>query len=153
MKSIILTAVLSAMIAMSLTAQNQWPILIGKEGTKTTYLQNGNYHTFALKGNNGEVFFAAGIITTGVGVVYSGLALIAHLDNNTDKTSKYLTNAKITLLSGLGLMTIGITFGVISHSHQKKSVNNYNTPKPGRTENVIISIGFTGEGAGVRLRF
>jgi hypothetical protein len=43
MKSIILATTLSAIILMNLTAQNQWPILIVKEGHKNTYQQNGKY--------------------------------------------------------------------------------------------------------------
>lgn len=125
MKSIILVAVLSAMNAMNLTAQNQWPIFIGKEGSKTTYQQNGKYLTQkelakVLKSNaesNKEynisatldktagVFIISGIISSGAGLAYTGLSLIAYMDSNNDKVSKYRTNAGITLLSGLGLIS------------------------------------------------
>ncbi|MCX6328381.1 MAG: hypothetical protein NTZ85_02545 [Bacteroidia bacterium] len=174
MKSIILTAVLSTMISMNLTAQNQWPIFIGKEGSKTTYQQNGKYLTQkelaeVLKSNTESikeynksaildktagVFIIPGFISSCAGVVYSGLALIAYIDSNNDKASKYRTNAGITLISGVGLIIIGGTFVRSSGSHLTKSINNYNnTLKTGRTGNVIIYFGFTGEGVGVRLRF
>jgi hypothetical protein len=174
MKSIFLTAVLSAWIALNLAGQNQGPIIMGKEGKNTTYQQNGKYlHHKELAGllrsnsgsakeynksaalsTTGGVFLLTGIASTATGVVYSGLSLIAHLDNNNDKVTRYLTNADITLLSGLVLMTLGFDFVIKSVKHLNKSVYYYNsTLKNGRIENSQIYIGLTGSGIGIRLRF
>jgi hypothetical protein len=174
MKSIILTAVLSGMIAMNVTAQNQLPIIIGKKGIEITFQQNGKYLTHrelaeVLKSNAesikeykksatlykpARVFWLAGLYSSSAGVVCSGLSLIAYIRKHNDDAIKYRNYAGITLLSGLGLITLGITLDIPSVSHLKKSVNNYNnTLKTGRIENGIIYFGFTGEGVGVRLRF
>jgi hypothetical protein len=174
MKSMILSAVLSTLFALNLSGQNQGPIIMGKEGKKTTYQQNGKYlnhkelaailktnpesvkeyNKNAALSSTGVVFLITGFFSSCAGVVYSGLSLIAHYDDNKDKASKYLTNSEITLLSGLGLMTIGIAFGGTSQSHFKKSINNYNgSLKTGRIENSQIYIGLSGSGIGIRLRF
>ena len=167
----ILLAVLSALLTLNLTGQNQGSIIIGKGHN---YQQNGKYldhkelaailrtnpesvkeyNKNAALSSTGIVFILTGIFSVSTGVVYSGLSLIAHQDNNKDKASKYLTNSEITLLSGLGLMAVGIVFGTTSGSHLKKSINNYNgSLKTGRIENSQIYIGLSGSSIGIRLRF
>jgi hypothetical protein len=174
MKSIILSAVLSALLTLNLTGQSQGPITMGKQGRVLTYQQNGKYLTFRELGDvlklntesfkeykktetldkTGGMFLMTGIISSSAVVVYSGLSLIARLDNNKDKAYKYLTNAGIIFLSDLGLIIMGNIILDRKEAHMRKSINYYNnTLKTGRTENVIIYIGFTGEGVGVRLRF
>ena len=174
MKSMIISSVLSAMLILNLAGQNQGPITMGKQGRALTFQQNGKYLTFkelgdVLKSNTeslraykktetldktGGMFLMTGIISSSAGVVYSGLSLIARLDNNNDKAYKYLSNAGIIFLSGLGLIIMGNTILDRKEEHMRKTINNYNnTLKTGRTENVIIYIGFMGEGVGARLRF
>jgi hypothetical protein len=172
MKAIILIVVLSAIIAMNLTAQNQLPILVGKKEGRTTYQQNGKYltkkelsevlnsNTESIKEYNESasmkitagIFIVPGIISLCTGVVYASLSRIAIVSDNRDLASKYQTTGIITLLSGLGLTIIGCTIAAKSEAHITKSINNY-TLKTGRIENGIIYFGFTGEGVGVRLRF
>jgi hypothetical protein len=171
MKTMILSAVLSALLTLNLIGQNQGSIIMGKDHN---YQQNGKYlnhkelaailkanpesvkeyNKSATLSSTAIVFLLTGISSCSAGVVYSGLSLIAHRDDNKDTASKYLTNSEITLLSGLGLMTIGIAFAGTSGSHLKKSIDNYNgSLKTGRIENSQIYIGLTGSGIGIRLRF
>jgi hypothetical protein len=174
MKSIIIAFVLSAITAGNLSAQNQFPVYIGKEGNKTTYQQNGKYLTKkelaeALKSNAESIndynessvlgltaglFIIPGIISTCTGVVYACLSRVAFITGDKDQASKYQINGVITLLSGLGLTVIGGSIAGASNTHLTRSINNYNnTLKTGRAENAVIFVGFTGEGLGVRLRF
>ncbi len=174
MKSIILTTALSVIIVMNLTAQNQIPILMGKEGHKTTYQQNGKYlsrkelaevlksnkeslqeyRKSATKDKTAGLFIIPGLITGGGGLVFSGLALGARIDNNHDQETKYMLAGSISFLSSLGLLIIGGTIAGSADKHLARSINNYNNSlNTGRTGNVTICFGFTPEGIGVRLRF
>jgi hypothetical protein len=174
MKSRVITTVFGCIITLNLTAQVTSPIIIGKEGHRSTYQQNGRnltqkelavvlksntfsvkeYKKCAARSNTGVVFVLAGMISSGAGVVCSGLSLISRLDDNNDKASDYLTYSGITLLSGLGLITIGAVIGGSSVSHLKKSINNYNgSLKNGRIENTKIYFVLNKNGVGVQLRF
>jgi hypothetical protein len=174
MKSIILATALSAFFVMNLTAQNQWPILLGKEGHKTTYYQNGKYlsrkelaevlkfnkeslqeyRKSASRNVTAGVFIIPGMIAGGGGLVFSGLALGARIDDNHDKETKYMLTGSLSMLSSLGLLIVGGTIAGSGERHLVRSINNYNNSQnPGRTGDVTICFGFTREGVGVRLRF
>jgi hypothetical protein len=174
MKSMILSAVLSAMIALNLSAQNQLPNFIVYDGHKSTYQQNGKYLTQeelaeVLKSNmesvkeynkrealskTGAAFFILGFLSSSGAVLSTTSALKAHIDGNNDKASKIINGAEIALWGGLGLITISAVIGGTSKSHLRKSINNYNNSlKTGKIENGKIYFGFSGNGIGVRLRF
>jgi uncharacterized protein len=156
------------------TALPSGSIIVREEGKYQTYQQNGRYFTHKqlstiLKANPGSVkeynksealsktgvvFLLTGVVSSGTGIVYSGLSLIAHMAGNNDNASRYFSNSKITLLSGLGLMTVGFAFGGSSVHHLKKSINNYNDSlKTVRVENSQVFFGMTGSGIGIRLKF
>jgi hypothetical protein len=173
-KQVILVTALLAMIVMNLTAQNQWPILLGKDDHKTTYQQNGknlsrNELAVTLKSNKESLqeyrksaarevsagfFIIPGLIAGGGGLVFSGLAVGALFDNNHDREREYGLATGLSLFSCIGLLTIGGKIAGSGEKHLVRSINNYNNSlNTGRTGNVTICFGFTREGVGIRLRF
>jgi hypothetical protein len=174
MKSIILATALSAIIVMNLTAQNQQPILLGEEGHKTTYQQNGKYLSrkelaevlksnkeslpeykkSAAKNASAGVFIIPGLIVGGGGLVYSGKALIELIIKNDENLNRDRNIVELSLLSSLGLLIIGGTIAGSGERHLARSINNYNNSlNTGRAGNVTVCFGFTREGVGVRLKF
>jgi len=174
MKSVNLIVILFTIIGMNLSAQDHLPGPIVEEAHKTSYQQDGKYLTKRelaeiLRSNSasekeynksaklskiGGTGTALGIIFLVEGMTATRFSLKAHLDGNDSKASRIMTNSDIALISGLSLLTIGITFGGISVHHLKKSINSYNgTQKQSKIENGIFFFGITGEGVGVGLRF
>ena len=180
MKSGIIAVIFCGMITLNITAQNPGQIIIGKENKKTTYQQNGKYLTQeelaeVLKSypatareyqvsssleNIGMAFAIPGVLMTGVGGIFGVskvlgiMGEIAYFNDNPEKSNRYHKYADITAISGLGMMIVGCTFHFMSISVQKRSVSIYNGINPaGRIENIKIYFSFTGNGAGVRLKF
>jgi len=174
MKSIVLTTVLSVLVALNLNAQFKGSIQIAIEGGRKTYLQNGNHlthkqlceilrlNTESIKECNKSVnldvtagfFIIPGFLSLIAGVGCSGLSLIAYVSHHDDQAIIYAKCTGIALLSGPGLIIIGSKIAGHSQAHLKKSINNYNntgiTPRP---EIITIGVGLTGDGVGLRLRF
>jgi hypothetical protein len=180
MKSCILIVILCFLVSLTLTAQNQGPIIISREGIKTTYLQNGIFLTQeelaeVLQSNPvsareyqisssidkiGMVFVVPGLLLTGMGGIFNVSHVLgfmgdmAYFGGDTDQAHKFRRYANIAALSGIGLIAAGCTFHFISISVQKKSVRMYNGINPaGRIENGKLYFGFTGNGVGVQFRF
>lgn len=174
MKSFFISVLIGTVITMNLFSQNQGQITIRKEGRKTTYEKNGKLLNnmelaAALKLNDasrkefrksealsttGAVFVITGFVSTCTAVVFSGLSIITAINDNHDKSSQYLADAGIILLSGLGLMTVGCVFGVSSVHHKTTSINNFNNGlNTGRRDKATIIVGLTGKGVGMRIKF
>ena len=180
MKSGIITVILFCIIAQNISAQVIDSIIIKKENRKTVYLQNGRYlsqkelvdvlksrpesaaeyHYSSSLDKIGAVLVFPGAIITGLGGFVSVSHIlgfmgdVASISGDTDKASEFRKYAGIAALSGIGLIAAGCTFHLFSISVQKKSVNIYNGIHPSAK---IISpnlyFGFTGSGAGVKVRF
>ena len=174
MKSIILATILSAIIVMNLTAQNQMPILLGKEGHKTTYYQNGKYlsrkelaevlksnkeslqeyRKSAARNATAGMFVIPGFIACSGILVFPALALGAQINDNDDNVPKYLLAGSLSLLSSICLFTVGGKIGGSAEKHLTRSINNYNNSlNAGKPGNVTICFGFNRQGVGVWLRF
>jgi hypothetical protein len=174
MKSFFTSVLIITLVTVNLRLQGQGSIIIGKVGKRTTYSQNGKilnhqelgeilkinpasvkeYKKCEAFSTTGAVFVLTGLVSTCTGVVFTGLSIVASINDNHDESSRYLTSAGITLLSGLGLITVGAVVGSRSTYHKKNSVNDYNNSlKTGRIENTSVFVGFTGNGVGVRVRF
>jgi hypothetical protein len=174
MKSLFISVLIVTFFTIALHAQGKGSIIIGKEGKRTTYQQNGKflnhkeldeilkinpasvkeYKKNASLVTTSTVFLLTGFASTCASVGLAGLSVIASINDNHSQSSQYLTDAGITLLSGICLMTIGVAFGVNSDYHKKKSVDDYNNSlKTGRIEKASVFVGFTGKGVGVKVRF
>jgi len=174
MNKTILLAFIVFLIPICVSAQVKGPITVEKKGLRKIYIQDdvtltpkqlasilqsdeqakSAYSKSMTSSIVALSTLAVGTAFIGVGFVYTLKAAKATNENDLAGSTEFTDKSNAAMLAGAGFYVISVPFFLLTNSQMNKSIEIYNSSRQtGGISRVDLNIGFTENGAGLRVNF
>lgn len=172
MKKIIISAIVFIIVSISAFSQVVDPIVAGKKGLRTQYMQNDRilkrkeialvlnsyspsakeFKMASVYSTIGALFISSGGLVIGASSLASSLKDLNAINTGSGEFSDLNNNTPYYI--GISLAVVGIPLILIGNSHFIKSIVLYNSQNnAGSIGEINLSAGITSAGVGVKLQF